>query len=486
MKHTSASLFLTAAILCTACLTACGDHANTAASVTNADTEPVTEITTESHLKASIPDELDFGGETLNILYCPIISTYNINQTEDSGDNVESSIYQANQAVMEQLNCTFSFIEGGTGENTLMKNSILADDNAFDTAYAVQWLTISMILDQMLYNLEEAPYLDLEKPWWNAGYNEEAAAPNGQKYILAGDLNLNTLRKASVLVMNTDLMTDKDLNSDDVIKQILDGNWTWDSFSSMTRDVYSDVNGDSQRDAGDTYGIACTTRSIIDHIVINSGIRMTERNAEHIPEIIFNNEKTLTVVENITELFHNNAGMFYMEGCSFPDFLAENRVLFLPILLSSLESYRDIETNYAVIPMPKLDETIDHYSALVHDDTTIVCVPNNCRKTDLTFAALELLAYEGYYRVMPEYYNISMKQKYLRGSDDTAVQLIDLIHDSITTDFGYVYNYEMGSVIVGLRDCALQNSFNFSSFYASVEKKMNKQYTKLLEAMEKD
>ncbi|MBQ7983777.1 MAG: hypothetical protein IJ302_09405 [Clostridia bacterium] len=478
---------LCAAILCAASITACtGGTDSIPQTDTVTSSHPTAEETTAPTVLHNVPDTLDFSGETLNLLYCPVIGTYNINQTEDTGENVETAIYEANHAVMEYLNCSFAYIEGGVVENNLMKNSLLADDNAFDAAFAVQWLTTSLIPDGMLCNLNDAPYLELDRPWWYVGYNEEAAAPDGQKYMLAGDLNLNTLRKASVLVMNTDLMADMDIDSTEVIGQVLDGTWTWDTFDTMARSIYTDINGNSARDADDTYGIACTTRSIVDHMLVNSGIRMTERNSDNIPTIIFNNEKTVSSVENITALFHDNIGMFYEEGCSFTTLLSENRVLFLPVLLSSLEGFRNIETNYAVIPMPKLDETVVQYSALVHDDTTILCVPANCEKTELTFAAMELLAYEGYTRVMPQYYEVSMKEKYLRGTDSTAVQLIDLIHDSVTTDYGYVYNHLIGEPITGLRDCAVKNGFQFASYYASREKRVEKLFAELLSTMEQE
>ena len=57
---------------------------------------------------------------------------------------------------------------------------------------------------------------------------------------------------------------------------------------------------------------------------------------------------------------------------------------------------------------------------------------------------MEALSSEKYSRVLPQYFEISMKVKY--SVDDETAVIFDLIHDSMTTDFGYFFNNTLGGL----------------------------------------
>ena len=58
----------------------------------------------------TLPDDLDFGGKTVNLFVDRemLIPEYN---AEQDGDIVNDAIYERNNAVQERLNVTFNFIE---------------------------------------------------------------------------------------------------------------------------------------------------------------------------------------------------------------------------------------------------------------------------------------------------------------------------------------------------------------------------------------
>ena len=85
---------------------------------------------------------------------------------------------------------------------------------------------------------------------------------------------------------------------------------------------------------------------------------------------------------------------------------------------------------------------------------------------------------------MPEYYDVILKNKYRRDSSDAASQIIDLIHDSMTTDFAYIYNYGMSNMMLSLRDLiGVAKSTDFASSYKKSEKVYNKVFEKLLNSI---
>ena len=137
-----------------------------------------------------------------------------------------------------------------------------------------------------------------------------------------------------------------------------------------------------------------------------------------------------------------------------------------------------MESGYGVIPYPKYDETQKDYISLVHDTASLFFIPQTCSSVDESCAVLEAMCAETYRTVMPAYYEIALKRQYAR--DDISAGMIDLIHDTSMTDFGYVYNYSIGSVGTIMRNVIAQNG-SYASAVASVEKKAETQLAELIE-----
>ena len=83
-----------------------------------------------------------------------------------------------------------------------------------------------------------------------------------------------------------------------------------------------------------------------------------------------------------------------------------------------------------------------------------------------------------------QYYDVILKNKYRRDSSDAASQVIDLIHDSMKTDFAYIYNYGMSNMMLSLRDLiGVSKSTDFASTFKKSEKVYNKVFSKLVESI---
>lgn len=484
------SLILAAALLSVS-LASCSNNPEAAEETETptaaAEEAVVPEEEPEEELKSAVPEELDFGGESLTLYYYECLPTYNIQQEEITGENVEDAIYNANQSVMDYLNCTFEYFDDPNLDITAVENSVSAGDGAYDIVYGTQWKVAPKLTRHIFRSFTGDEYIDFSRPWWYDEYMTESATGNGDIYMLAGDLNLCVLRRSSIALMNDDLLNDCGFSAADVKSSVLEGAWTLDKMYDITDAIYVDANGDGAQDFNDVFGLASWTRSDVEHLVIDAGIRATSRDENGIPLITFNNEQTVSCVEKLVRLIWENKGAYYVEGIDTAAMLEENRVGFLFVKFSNLENFRDIDRNFTIIPMPKLDETIDHYSSLVHDDVTVVCEPITTSSTELISAVIEQLSFESYRNVTPQYYDVSLKNKYMRNTEDETSRIVDMIHDSITTDFSYVYNYALGNFFLGLRDLiGVNKSADFASYYKKLEKVSNKSFEKLLKEMSEE
>ena len=157
-----------------------------------------------------------------------------------------------------------------------------------------------------------------------------------------------------------------------------------------------------------------------------------------------------------------------------------NEMVFMSGYFYSASLLKDMAADYGIIPYPKFDEGIESYGALAHDSAQLVSVVVSCKNVDMVSAVLEALAAENYRTVTPAYYEIALKTKYVR--DDISGQIIDLIHDSSTTDFAYVFNNSLGKVGHTMRSLMSSRTNNFTSFWKANERVVQKRMEALLNA----
>lgn len=77
---------------------------------------------------------------------------------------------------------------------------------------------------------------------------------------------------------------------------------------------------------------------------------------------------------------------------------------------------------------------------------------------------------------------IALKTKYVR--DDISGQIIDMIHDSSTTDFAYIYNNSLGKVGHTMRTLMNNKSNNFASLWKANERIVQKYLETLVKAFD--
>ena len=143
-----------------------------------------------------------------------------------------------------------------------------------------------------------------------------------------------------------------------------------------------------------------------------------------------------------------------------------------------------MEADYGFLPYPKLDESQKSYHTLVADNALIGSIPSMSKNLDKMGAVLEVLSYETKRTVIPAWYETALKLKYSR--DDIASQIIDIIHDSTTTNFIYAYSnplYGAGQIMRGMVDA---DSTDYASAVARTEKTARKALEKLIDAYEKN
>ena len=489
MKRNIALLVLLA-LLVPAVLTACSDEpADSAADTTAAEVNETTENVTTG-ASSGVPDDLDLGCESVSIWYtttaASVAETFVSLDPEQTGEILDDAIYNANIATEEKLNVTLDFYNSGVSTSetgTEIRKLILADDTTYNLFHGVQWNARNLVTEGLYLNVRNAPYISFDEPWWDSEYMEETVIGD-TLFALVGDyavdrtrcLTSSNLRGTAAVFFNKAKMADYGI--EEPYRTVLDGDWTVEALRKHCTDVYSDLNNDAAIDREDLIGMYVNNYNNIDSFYYGMGGIITERDKDGMPILALNSEKTANIISSIYQLLYETDGVFesgseYTSDVKNRERFAEDGAMFLPGFFYTAEAMRDMESDYGIIPFPKLDSAQDEYHSIVHDIIRIMFLPSNCTKVDASCAVLEELAFRGYSNVLPEYYNVLMKNKYAR--DDISASMIarsrrtpcSSFRDGLMNDIGIVYNFNgMGHIA---RSIIQGKSDNFASKYAELE-----------------
>ena len=112
---------------------------------------------------------------------------------------------------------------------------------------------------------------------------------------------------------------------------------------------------------------------------------------------------------------------------------ANSQSLFIDTTFFAIEKMRAMETDFGIIPYPKLNETQkDYVSRIEYYFTTQVAIIN----PDIDRAGIMLEALNSYSAktIIPAFYEIALKTKHAR--DDDSAEMLDLILDTLVIDIG--------------------------------------------------
>lgn len=443
--------------------------------------------------KDNLPDDLNFGGRKVRIL-----SRGGDNDTkfefyceEMYGDVVNDSIYQRNSKVCERLNVEMDVIldQGATRHSNIagtIRNSVSAGSDDYDIVANAIYGSIPLTTENLLADLQLVEHLDFDQPWWNQTFLEMTQW-NGKNYLALGELSQSMISGAFCMFFNKDMFATYHADQPSLYDTVLDGQWTLDKMIEYCA-IYTDLNGNSRADEGDVFGHYFTNTLTLGadsffggsqmHLVDKEdGIFVYNGTGERMAMFGEKLHKLLFEDNNTLRLAYNNDTILKT--------LSENKTIFTTWMLSGINLLRDMENDFGILPMPKLDESQEEYTTYVHDGSTSFGIPSTKTDTEMEGAFLEAMAAETYRKVTPAYFEIALKNKYSR-DNETSIML-DMLVESVELDYAYIYGQLLGKPIDVIRNLLAGSSAcqQTISTMASKEKPIMKSMEKLEQAYDR-
>ena len=363
---------------------------------------------------------------------------------------------------------------------SVVNKFVMSGDSTYDYFTGAQFGLVQQATEGVYYNVFDLPYLDFDQPWWWNGYMDEISIGADKRFFLVGDYFIDMLRGTRVLYFNKTLYENQLGNPDDLYNVALEGNWTLEKMAELVKGMYRDLNGNTEFDEEDQYGFATyVTYSSSDAFAFATDIRMTERGDDGTMTFTMGTERQLKAADFINAVFWNEGSYISKieTDKATPLFKNGQSLMLGNSSIGTSETFRDIDNDFGMVPYPKLDETQEKYRSLVHDTQNFGIVPLCCAHPDETGAVLEAMSAETWKTLTPTYYETALKVKYVR--DELSAQIIDIIHDSIATEFAFVYYASLSNAGMIYRTLVTKNSNDFMSEWAKMQKKRRKVTRKL-------
>lgn len=426
---------------------------------------------------------LNFDGDIFSIIADSAGTNVNIPEDEETGDLINDAVLKRNRDVEERFNIEFLYHLTASADETQSKasNAVMAGDADFDVVIGSMVSCNSPMLQKgHLISYDNIPYVDLNQSWWSKFVQTDLAI-KGKVYFPTGEIVAGYFRAPYSMIFNKRLAVS--YNIDDLYTLVNDYKWTIDKMSELMMNVATDLDGDGKMTQFDQYALALDDVAGFGYFVA-MGEKMAKLDDNGIPYLTLEDQRTVETVEMLASIVGNKdivlRGENYVKNEEHVVFTS-GRALFLANTFNNFYTFRDMEDDFGIIPLPMRDEAQGVYYSYAQPwsgtGVTIPITNNNLEKTGLI---IESLAYLSSEYLTPAMYEVTLKTKVARDNDSEA--MLDIIFTNSSYDLNVIFNWG-GSANV-LRDCVLGDKQNYVSSYETIKTATETALQKTIEIIE--
>ncbi len=386
--------------------------------------------------------------------------TAKLNDYGDENQNgysrVASAIHKRNLAVEQLYDISIENLEefgasNGNGPGYVrISEDFASEDSTFELFHIGTFDCAQLAMRGYLVDLNSMPYIDLECKWWDRNANEGLTI-HDKMFYTTGDISVVDNIATHTILFNKNVA--HEFKAPDFYDLVTNGEWTYDKFLENIKLVSKDVDGNDTMNEKDRYGLLCWN-DVLQASLIGSGIRLATIDEDGEMQLTLYSDKTVSLMTALTDVFNNGKYVYnyttrnmgstqsYVTYDNERDAMfSEDRCLFYGMVLNAVPRYRDSETlDFGILPYPKYDQDQENYGSYVGASYSVmVCIESTIDDDDKEFigTVTESLAYDGMKLVTPEYYEQTLKGRYLK--DEESWDMLDIIFSQRLFDVGMYY-----------------------------------------------
>lgn len=439
--------------------------------------EPVSEEESVPELDVA-PAVKDMNGRVINVLCTDWSSSTVEGYTGEiiySTEENATAVDVAKKAVIDWVESAYSCTIDGTKDKNISISSVVAGMVASGTySYDILFTGGSgfagMAANGYLTDLNSVQNFRFQNSWWDQNAVKDLSIGN-HLYFVCGDINTFDNLGTWAMLFNKSLK--KKLNiEEDFYQTVKDEKWTFDHFMEVCKGITRDSNGDGVLDENDTWAFGTETYNIYVQNVAG-GLMITEKDPEDLPILTVENqsEATFSMLQKTVD-FYNGPEVMVANGGKFSQYsnpweatvfkaFREGRQLFYECGLIHVASFRSMDDEFGILPIPMTREGQDGYHTTVSSgNASFMAVPYGVPDVEDLALVIEAIAMKSKELVTPEFYEIQLK--YRDFHDDESAEMLDLIFQTRSFDLGGLFNWG------GIRDQYVKLDTDFASRFERV------------------
>lgn len=400
------------------------------------------ETETEIAVSQTLPGDLNFDGASFNM-----ISGDDYNGAcfvaELNGERLNDATYEAEIAVETLLNVSITETLSSFWDlQSTISKLINSGDTAYHTSTHLDRFQISLTTSENYIPLDDLSYVDLNANYWG-GQGTRSFNIGERTYFAISSFNFRSMIRTSCIFMNMGYAEQLGIGA--LYDDVRNGTWTYDKLKTTAADGYSDLNGDSTKSIEDNYGyLTYDPRSTTIAAAIACGCENDIYNKDDNNLCVFNvSERFFNVFGMLYDMYHSSEYIYMQkynaEYTAVYNIFESGRALLAEGILDTASRLRDTAFDYAILPMPKYDESQTAYHSRTSEPNFTMVMKTN-KDLELTGAVLEALSVETYNNVVPVYIENTLKVKYAR--DEDTPEMVQLIIDTREMNIAEAFDYD--------------------------------------------
>ncbi len=264
----------------------------------------------------------------------------------------------------------------------------------------------------------------------------------GKLFGVASDITFQDKLSTYVTFFNHQLAEDYGLGN--LYSLVENNEWTLDKLLELGENASHDIDNNGIYDDRDSYGLSCQNDGV--YILLHAAnLRICKQDSDGNIVFALTEEKAVNTLQKIYSVVLD--GRRYFNRQTFNKTLKEavnmfneNRTLFLIRPIQSLFLMRNMQSDFGILPLPKLDINQSSYGSAVNPySATITCIPISVVDAERSAEILQYLAYESHYTVIGPLYETVLGSKLIR--DESSVKMLDITFGSSIYDIGLIWDF---------------------------------------------
>ncbi len=390
----------------------------------------------------NLPD-VSFNGTEFTILIRAedwYVEELYVRELDAKTTSVQRAVYQRLSDITYNYGVLFEAIKD-PDVRTTVSAVVKGSADAFDLVVDHGRYMCTSAASNFFYDWRNLPYVDLDADWWSQDAHKEFATPGGKLFVAIGDISYMSVGQAQVLWFNKDLVGDVDgLTSPyDLVRE---NKWLFDTFEEYVVTLNANLDGDGTGNADtDSFGYFGSGWGVGIQMLYSAGCKILEwKNGEW--NFPLKKDVANEALFDLRELLYNSgAATLNPDGDGVGrTALKERRAAFVDGIVHNAMGYAGEDLNYGLLPFPKYRKNVKEYYTSVNAGTNLYGVMRNTSDANAERISViaEAMAYEGYDKVLPLYYDTVLSYQALK--DEDSIEMLHIIHDSLIWDLGYYYS----------------------------------------------